>query len=328
MMFARATQCLFATLDYARAIETLEPLVGDDSRYTAKAMALMHKAACLAATSRCSEAREAMESVGSVAKRSGGRLDAQLWQRAQAWLQRSDADLGLCALEMHYCLHYYHGQCVDAAVARDYARHAQPILRASSASSQLEPRLVALLLEGVVLSQSHIPYSSDTPSKRNDYALAKLRAASEGAADSGSSRGAGHGESYSTCPDKWVHPFALLELGKLLLRMGEPAMAGEALDDAKKLPTRYSFHSWHQSSVREAARHVHAALESGGSRASGTHGADREDEDEDESEQMREIREQLEKEPCVTLRQAAISQARPARASAPAPSVEGWVVGS
>ena len=106
-MFARATQCLFATLDYARAIETLEPLVGDDSRYTAKAMALMHKAACLAATSRCSEAREAMESVGSVAKRSGGRLDAQLWQRAQAWLRAGQKKALAPTAASHCTIHKY-----------------------------------------------------------------------------------------------------------------------------------------------------------------------------------------------------------------------------
>ena len=127
--FNRA-QCLYATLEYAAAVEVLSPLVSNDSRYTAKAMALMHTAAALCGTGEYTKAREAMRSVGEVATKTKGRLDAQLWQRAQCWLAREDGDLPLCAIELHYSVQYLKGQPADPDLLSRFTVHAAPILAA------------------------------------------------------------------------------------------------------------------------------------------------------------------------------------------------------
>ena len=59
---------------------------------------------------------------------------------------------------------------------------------------------------------------------------------------------------------RWVEPFAFLELAKLLLREGRLDEAEGALSSAGALaPRHFSFHSWHQSSVREAKRLLNTA---------------------------------------------------------------------
>ena len=102
-----AAQLRFATLQYAAAADGLGPLVGEASRYTAKAMCLWHRAAALAQLGRYDEARDDLRAIAVTAKATGGRLDAQLAQRAAGWLLRADADLALGALEVSYQMGYH-----------------------------------------------------------------------------------------------------------------------------------------------------------------------------------------------------------------------------
>ena len=122
-------QCLYASLDYAATAQALSPLVAPASRYTAKAMALAHQAAAFAAVGDGARARETLRALCAVAATSGGKLDAQLAQRARAWLARPDGYLPMAALELHYFLQYYHGGAVDRPALVGYAAHAHCLLR-------------------------------------------------------------------------------------------------------------------------------------------------------------------------------------------------------
>ena len=163
-------QCLYCTLSYADVVEAMAPLVAADCRYTARAMCLMHMGAGLAYLGQPSRAREAFRQVEGVAKSGGGRLDAQLWQRAQVWLARGDADLPLAALELHLSVGYLRSSGMAAEERRKWAEHAEPILTTAEASSCLEPRLVASLLRGVLAIPEDAPAAVRLLTAANDGA--------------------------------------------------------------------------------------------------------------------------------------------------------------
>ena len=294
--FNRA-QCAFATLHYTAATDVLAPLIAPASTYTAKAMALMHTAAALAATGKATEAREALQQVEAVAKASGGRLDGQLAQRAQVWLARSDSDLPLAAIEMHYSVGYIKGQGADPKLIAAFASHVEEILSSSRASTQLEPRLVASLIDGYL-------HASPVRGDKYDTAAAVrcLTTASESARTS---------DEYAQCADRWVEPFASLELANVHMARGELDEARDALERARALPQRhFSFHSWHQSAVREANRRLKEARSGKGAAAANGGGGGGEEEEEEESEEMASLRARVEQQ---ALKEAQAEEAEEAQ---------------
>ena len=114
-----------------------------------------------------------------------------------------------------------------------------------------------------------------------------LHEASDGAAS----------DEYAACADRWVGPFACLELANVRMAGGDWDGAARALDRARKLPQRhFSFHSWHQSAVREAQRQLKDVRNAGAS--DGGAGAVGEEEDAEgegeETEDMRKLRAEIE----------------------------------
>ena len=143
-------QIQFAALEYAHAIASLRPLSALESDYTAKAMSLWHLGAALAVEGDCDGARACFRAVGARAVESGGKLDAQLWQRCQLWLARDDSVLPLCALEVHYQTEYFRGNQTAPVHLRRFAAHAAAILGPALASSSDEVRRTALMLQAVI----------------------------------------------------------------------------------------------------------------------------------------------------------------------------------
>ena len=288
--FNRA-QCLYATLEYAAAVEVLSPLVSNDSRYTAKAMALMHTAAALCGTGEYTKAREAMRSVGEVATKTKGRLDAQLWQRAQCWLAREDGDLPLCAIELHYSVQYLKGQPADPDLLSRFTVHAAPILAASCSSPQVEPSIVTYFLDGVCYGMPSRP--DYNPQKAIECLELCIKTAKEES-------------EYSTkCADRWCGPFALLELSHVQMATGALNEAANSLEASKGIvPQRaYSFHSWHQSMVREGKQKLKELRKASAEKKDGSGGdaaavveEEGEEAGEEESAEMAELRVRMEKE--------------------------------
>lgn len=185
----------------------------------------------------------------------------------QAWLARGDADLPLAVLEVHFALGYVRGTGMLGEDLREWIAHAQPLLTTSAASSHLEPRLVANMLQGA-LSAREDPQG----------AIALLTAASDGAKDA----------EYVACTDRWVGPFAQLELANLHIESTRHLdAAAAALYAATRLSQRYySFHSWHQSAVRAARVRLNAAR---AAQAEGGKAAAALDDDEDDDEENDDI---------------------------------------
>ena len=263
-----AAQLRFATLQYAAAADGLGPLVGEASRYTAKAMCLWHRAAALSQLGRCDEARDDLRAIAVTAKATGGRLDAQLAQRAAGWLLRADADLALGALEVSYQMGYHRqrraqpggggengggegggetGGGGDAsATLAELEAHAAPSLAAAAASASAEVRAAALLLGGALAAAAG----------RHAEAREGLGRAREAAATA---------EYLETAPDRWVAAFASLELANVCVDTADFDGASAALRAASQVADKsFSFHSWLGSAVREARARLKRARESAG----------------------------------------------------------------
>ena len=96
-------------------------------------------------------------------------------------------------------------------------------------------------------------------------------------------------ESYEVASDRWVGPFACVELAELRLEAADARGAAQLLDRASSLPPRhFSFHSWHQARVREVRGRV---ARSGGGVS--TPAADGEEEG-DEPEEIVRLRREIE----------------------------------
>ena len=294
-----AAQLRFATLQYAAAADGLGPLVGEASRYTAKAMCLWHRAAALSQLGRCDEARDDLRAIAVTAKATGGRLDAQLAQRAAGWLLRADADLALGALEVSYQMGYHRqrraqpggggengggegggetggGDGASATLA-ELEAHAAPSLAAAAASASAEVRAAALLLGGALAAAAG----------RHAEAREGLGRAREAAATA---------EYLETAPDRWVAAFASLELANVCVDTSDFDGASAALRAASQVADKsFSFHSWLGSAVREARARLKRARESAGAAPA----ADADEVDEaaaDEAPEVAALRAAMEKE--------------------------------
>ena len=240
-----AAQLRFATLQYAAA-------------------------AALSQLGRCDEARDDLRAIAVTAKATGGRLDAQLAQRAAGWLLRGDADLALGALEVSYQMGYHrqrraqpgggggengggeggggeNGGGGDAsATLAELEAHAAPSLAAAAASASAEVRAAALLLGGALAAAAG----------RHAEAREGLGRAREAAATA---------EYLETAPDRWVAAFASLELANVCVDTADFDGAAAALRAASQVADKsFSFHSWLGSAVREARARLKRARESAG----------------------------------------------------------------
>ena len=231
-------------------------------------MCLWHRAAALSQLGRCDEARDDLRAIAVTAKATGGRLDAQLAQRAAGWLLRADADLALGALEVSYQMGYHRqrraqpggggengggegggetGGGGDAsATLAELEAHAAPSLAAAAASASAEVRAAALLLGGALAAAAG----------RHAEAREGLGRAREAAATA---------EYLETAPDRWVAAFASLELANVCVDTADFEGASAALRAASQVADKsFSFHSWLGSAVREARARLKRARESAG----------------------------------------------------------------
>ncbi len=275
-------QLSFARLDYEKAEACVAHLVADECDFSAACFTAAHRAAARALIGTPDAAREAIRAFVARCEKSSGKLDAQLAQRARAWMERGDDDLPLCAIEVHYTAGYLKSYTSGSnEQLAGFVAHALPILERSMSSDDLEPRIAASLIAGVLARDAPAGGAEDT-AECKARALELLTRASDGAASS----------EHEECADRWVGPFADLELAQLHLAARRYAEASDALDRASALPARhFSFHSWLQSAVREARARVKRARDDAGSEeGDGEEGdgeeGDGEEEGEDEADDV------------------------------------------
>ena len=228
----------------------------------------------------------------------------------RCWLGRSDAALPLGALEVHYnadyfrgvqvspahlpCIspasplyltasHLHRGVQVSPAHLCAFAAHAHPILVAAAGSEALETTLAASLLRAVIADAAADALEAEGAAAelRTFYdagrAEALLRQTIAGCED----------DAYAAAPDRWVDPFACVELAEMLMAGGDLDGAAAQLEAASAVPPRhYSFHSWHQARVRAVRGRLRLARAASG---------DEEDEEEaEEAEDVARLRKEVE----------------------------------
>ena len=187
--------------------------------------------------------------------------------------------------------------------------HAGPILASAAASADAEVRAVALFFRGLLRALADAASGAEAGAEAagaSAEAMALLRQARDAAETAeyallnynhralnyNQARDAAETAEYAAAAvDRWVGPFAGIELALLQMRRGELGEAKATLGRAAAVPPKtYSFHTWHQAAMRKSRamlKELKAAQgrASGGAAAAGREEAEAEAEEEEEEEE-------------------------------------------
>ena len=233
----------------------------------AKAMCLWHRAAALSQLGRYDEARDDLRAIAVTAKATGGRLDAQLAQRAAGWLPPRRRRPRARRAQVSYQMGYHRQRRAAGRRRREWRRRGRR-RDWRRRRRERDARRTRGARRAVARRRRRV---GERRGARGGAAARRRARRRRGrrrprrARASGAREAAATAEYLETAPDRWVAAFASLELANVCVDTADFEGASAALRAASQVADKsFSFHSWLGSAVREARARLKRARESAG----------------------------------------------------------------